>query len=133
MKRFMRWRNVDMAEVTGRSEQAVGKWFKPGHEGGKISGKSFSALLRVATARGYRAGSPHQVGEALPEYIQKGDDEVDKHTVQQIFDALPRGERAKWIEYGNLLVIAHAPKGVANPNGKKSAPAKPKAKARGTH
>lgn len=102
------------------SQQAVGKWFKTG----QISGESLARLLALAYPTRLDRGK-------LPHYIEEGDDVVDKQTVQQIFDALPREERAKWIEYGNLLVEHHAPRGPAQPYVKRP-PMKGKAKARGT-
>jgi hypothetical protein len=49
--------------------------------------------------------------ERLPRDIEEVDDVVDKRTCGQIFDTLPRDERAKWLEYGGLLVERHAPRG----------------------
>lgn len=102
------------------TQQAIGKWFKTG----QISGANLAALLALAY--------PHRVAarrDRLPADIEEADDVIDKQTVQQIFAALPRDERAKWIEYGNLLVERHAPRGAANPHSKKPPT---KVKARGT-
>lgn len=110
LKRDMGWTQADMARIADVSPQAAGKWFKQG----KIGGQSL-ALLQAEARKRSRAGTPIAVGEVVPDYIAKGDEEVDRRTVEQIFDALPPAQRAEWIKHGHMLVAFHAPKGPANP------------------